>query len=131
MNIYKTVVGSLLMVSSLYAGTNNGFESEFGHFAGGVVMAGGITAVVDYYYPEYRPDRAMIGFGVSSAAIIIEQGVEIMLHGDAKGQILDAVCHVAGSALGAYITDKYILSPVIKDTALEGKYIGLVVQRSF
>ncbi|MDD5156686.1 hypothetical protein [Sulfurimonas sp.] len=129
MNIYKTVVGSLLVMSSLHA--NDSLSSELSHFAGGAVMAGGITAVVDVYYPEYRSDRGMIGFGISSAAIVVEQGVEFILNGNAKGQLLDVVSHIAGSAFGVYITDRYILTPVIKDCALEGKYIGLVMQHSF
>lgn len=129
MKVYKMFIGSLLVVSGLYG--NDSFDSEFSHFAGGAVMAGGITAVVDSYYPEYRSDRGMIGFGISSVAIVVEQGIEVILNGNARGQLLDAVSHIAGSALGAYITDQYILTPVIKDSALGGKYIGLVMQRSF
>lgn len=129
MKVYKMFIGSLLVVSGLYG--NDSLDSEFSHFAGGAVMAGGIAAVIDSYYPEYRSDRGMIGFGISSVAIVVEQGVEVMLNGNAKGQLLDAVSHIAGSALGAYITDQYILTPVIKDSAIEGKYIGLVMQRSF
>lgn len=129
MKVYKMFIGSLLVVSCLYG--NDSFDSEFSHFAGGAVMAGGITAIVDSYYPEYRSDRGMIGFGISSVAIVVEQGIEVILNGNARGQLLDAVSHIAGSALGAYITDQYILTPVIKDSAIEGKYIGLVMQRSF
>lgn len=94
-------------------------------------MAGGITAVVDRYYPEYRSDRGMIGFGVSSIAIVAEQGIELALHGNARGQLLDAASHIAGSALGAYVTDQYILSPVVQNSASEGKYIGLNLQHTF
>ncbi len=110
---------------------NDSFNSEFSHFTGGAVMAGSITAVVDHFYPEYRSDRGMIGFGISSAAIVVEQGLEYALHGNGKGQFLDAASHVAGSALGAYITDQYILSPVIQNSASEGKYIGLNIQHTF
>jgi hypothetical protein len=61
----------------------------------------------------------------------VEQVVEYALHGDAKGQALDAVSHIAGSALGAFVTDQYILSPVIKDSSTTGNYVGLTLQRSF
>lgn len=127
---WKILVASSLMVASTL-NANDSFNSEFSHFAGGAVMAGGITAVVDHYYPEYRSDRGMIGFGISSAAIVIEQGIECAMHGNARGQLLDAASHIAGSALGAYITDQYILSPVIQKSASEGKYIGLNIQHTF
>lgn len=127
---WKVLAVSSLMIASML-NANDSFNSEFSHFAGGAVMAGGITAVVDHYYPEYRSDRGMIGFGISSAVIIVEQGVEGALHGNVHGQILDAASHIAGSALGAYITDQYILSPVMQNSASEGKYIGLNVQHTF
>ena len=116
-------------ISSVSA--NDDFNSEMSHVVGGAILAGGITAVVDRYYPEYREDRGMIGFWTSSAAIVIEQAVEIALHGDAKGQALDAVSHIIGSALGAFVTDQYILSPVLNNSASEGKYVGLALQYSF
>ena len=123
------LIASTLMITQLEA--NDGFGSEMSHLVGGAVMAGGITAVVDSYYPEYKENRGMIGFWASSAAIIVEQGVEYALHGNAKGQTLDAISHIAGSVLGAFVTDQYILSPVIKDSSITGNYVGLTLQRSF
>lgn len=73
----------------------------------------------------------MIGFLFSSAAIIVEQGIEVALHGNAKGQALDTISHIAGSALGAFVTDQYILSPVVNNSSAEGKYVGLALQHSF
>lgn len=123
------LIATTLMITQLEANTS--VSSEMSHFVGGAVMAGGITAVVDSYYPDYKENRGMIGFWISSAAVIAEQGVEYALHGDAKGQALDAISHMAGSALGAFVTDQYILSPVIKDSSTTGNYVGLTLQRSF
>lgn len=123
------LIAATLMMTQLEANTS--VSSEMSHFVGGAVMAGGISAIVDSYYPEYKENRGMIGFWTSSAAIIVEQGVEYSLHGDAKGQALDAISHIAGSALGAFVTDQYILSPVIKDSSTTGNYVGLTLQRSF
>lgn len=123
------LIATTLMITQLEANTS--VSSEMSHFVGGAVMAGGIAAVVDSYYPEYKENRRMIGFWISSAAVIAEQGVEYALHGDAKGQALDAISHMAGSALGAFVTDQYILSPVIKDSSTTGNYVGLTLQRSF
>lgn len=123
------LIAATLMITQLEANTS--VSSEMSHFVGGAVMAGGIAAVVDSYYPDYKENRGMIGFWISSAAVIAEQGVEYALHGDAKGQALDAISHIAGSALGAFVTDQYILSPVIKDSSITGNYVGLTLQRSF
>jgi len=113
------------------ASANDSFGSEMSHIIGGAVMAGGITAIVDSYYPEYKEDRGMIGFGISSALIVAEQGIEVALHGDAKGQLLDTVYHIAGSALGAYVTDQFILAPVVSDSKVQGTFVGLNLQHSF
>lgn len=126
---FKALVMSGLMISSLYGADD--FNSESSHFVGGVVLAGGITAVVDSFYPEYRSDRGLIGFGISSAAALVDQTIQYAEHGRARGQLLDAAAHIAGSALGAWVTDKYILSPVIIDSQSEGKYIGLNVRHAF
>jgi glycerol uptake facilitator-like aquaporin len=125
----KIFIISACSILSLQA--NDGFNSEASHFVGGTVLAGGITAVVDQYYPEYKSDRGMIGFGISSIAIIAEQSIEYAVNGNAKSQLMDAASHILGSALGAYITDKYILLPVVKDSSTDGKYVGLNVQHRF
>ncbi len=122
-------MSAILMVTQLEA--DNSVGSEMSHFVGGAVMAGGITAVVDSYYPDYKENRGMIGFWTSSAAIIVEQGIEFALNGNAKGQALDAISHIAGSALGAFVTDQYILSPVVKDSSTARNYVGLTLQHSF
>lgn len=129
MKFYKMVFILLMGVSSVSA--NDSFNSEMSHFVGGAVMAGGITVVVDRYYPEYKADRGMIGFGISSVAMIVESAVEFAIRGDARGQTLDAVSHIAGSALGSFVTDQYILSPVVNNSTAEGKYVGLALQHSF
>lgn len=125
----KALIMSGVMISSLYGADD--FNSEASHFTGGAVLAGGITAVVDSFYPEYRADRGLIGFGISSAVGLLDQTIQYAESGRASGQLLDAAAHIAGSAFGAWLTDKYILSPVIIDSASEGKYIGLNVRHSF
>jgi hypothetical protein len=120
---------SMLFAAALNA--NDGFNSEISHVIGGTVMAGGITAAVERYYPEYREDRGIIGFGLSSAAILAFESVTVALNGDLRGQLLDVASHVTGSALGAFVTDRYFLSPVIQDSASEGKFFGLTFQHTF
>jgi len=123
-------LSSALLLSQLHA--NESFNSEISHVIGGAVMAGGITAVIDSYYPEYRDERAMMGFGISSAAIIAFETVNVAINGgDVSGQLLDVAAHVAGSAVGAYVTDEFILSPVVQNSSVEGKYVGLSLTRTF
>ncbi|HEX5329048.1 hypothetical protein [Sulfuricurvum sp.] len=125
----KAFVFSTLMAVSLFSAED--FNSEMSHFVGGTVLAGGITAIVDHYYPEHRDDRGMIGFEISSAIALVDQTIQFVEYHNAKGQLLDLAAHVAGSALGACITDLYILSPVIHNSASEGKYIGVSLRRTF
>jgi hypothetical protein len=73
----------------------------------------------------------MIGFGVSTVAVFAEQGVEYALNGDAGGQLLDATSHMIGSALGAWVTDRFILSPVVTNSSVRGQYFGLQARGSF
>ncbi|RRS31840.1 MAG: hypothetical protein P794_02910 [Epsilonproteobacteria bacterium (ex Lamellibrachia satsuma)] len=131
MKKYSLLIGSMLLATQLQVKANESFNSEMSHVVGGVVMAGGITAIVDHYYPEYAENRGMIGFGISSASIILAEYVEFALHGDARGQLLDTASHIAGSAFGAFVTDKYILSPVIKNSPRGGKSVGLKIEHSF
>jgi uncharacterized membrane protein YdcZ (DUF606 family) len=129
MTKYILSLSALALGVQLYA--TDSFNSEMSHAVGGAVMAGGITAVVDQYYPEYREERGMMGFGISSAAIVAYQIYEYAEHGNAGGQMLDAAAHIAGSAVGAYLTDKFILSPVVSDSPSEGRYVGMTFGRTF
>ncbi|MBU0663180.1 MAG: hypothetical protein KJ990_01410 [Proteobacteria bacterium] len=134
MKISTTLFCSLITIITFFtadAHANGSMGSEMSHAVGGALMAGSITAVVDRYYPEYRDDRRMIGFGVSTVAIFAEQGVEYALHGNAGGQLMDATTHMIGSAIGAWVTDRFILSPVVTNYSAKGKYIGLQLQGSF
>jgi hypothetical protein len=116
------LAASMLFTSSVHA--TDSFESEAAHFVFGAVLAGGITAVVDSYYPEYREHRAMIGFGISSVGAALESVYEYHINGNGRNQAIDALSHIAGSALGAYVTDEYILEPVFQNSASAGRYIG-------
>ena len=129
MKKYALWVGTIVLMAQLEA--NDSFNSEISHAIGGAAMAGGIAAGIDRYYPEYREKRGMIGFGISSAAIIAVESVTIAVRGDARGQLLDMASHTAGSAFGAFVTDRFILSPVVQDSPVEGKYLGLMIRHPF
>lgn len=113
---------SLIVSCSLLAtpqcNASDSFTSEMSHVVGGGVMAGYITH--RYSDSEYR---SWIGFGVSTAIIVVEQNYEISKSGKRSSQQLDMVAHALGSAIGAWYTDKYLLMPIVKRN-----YLGLTIQ---
>jgi hypothetical protein len=96
---------------------------------GGVATAGLLVYVFDD--TQYRKDRAMLGFAGSTIIGIAMQVVDYAEYKDIQGQLTDAAWHIVGSAIGAYTTDKFILSPVVENSPSEGKYVGLTLQSSF
>lgn len=126
MKFFSFLTAGILTAAPLCATTS--FNSEISHFGGGVVMAGAITAIASHYYPE---DRARIGFYTSSAVFALSETVASIVDGNAAGNLLDVAAHVAGSALGATITDQYLLTPVIRNDNREGSFFGLFIERTF
>ncbi|QYJ82910.1 MULTISPECIES: hypothetical protein [Shewanella] len=108
---------------SAQASASNGFNSEASHAAGGAAMAGALVWASDAWTPQY--DRAWVGFSVSAAI-----GILVQYHEYDKGTntaseaLLDAASHTLGAAIGAYVTDGYLLSPVVKPEP-GGSYVGV------
>ncbi len=127
----KIILGIFIVFFQLHTETNNGFNSEISHVAGGAVTAGALTYIVDQYFPEYAEQRALLGFGISSVVYAAIESYHIAKDGNAKGQLLDIWANTLGAAIGASVTDKYFLSPVIK-TAPDGtQSVGVQVSTSF
>ncbi len=122
----KLILSAVLFTTILTA--NESFNSEISHFGGGVVIAGALTAVGDHFYPE---NRAMFGFGASCAGFALEEIVVTAKHGNLWGNLLDIAAHTAGSALGAVITDKYLLTPVVSQNEINGNYVGIYARIPF
>ena len=120
---------SLLLTTQLSA--NESVKSEISHMAGGALIAGSIATVIERYYPEHRAERRKLAFKISSVAFTVFEGITIIDNGNASGQLLDIASHVAGSALGAWATDKYILTPLQTQAPTNAKYHGVSVQYSF
>ena len=105
-------------------GAANNPSSQLSHVAGGALMAGALTAVGDRYWPKY--DRAWFGFTVSTVAGVLSQAYEYADgSNDAGDALLDAVSHALGSGIGAYVTDEYILMPVVRKDSSGGTYMGM------
>jgi hypothetical protein len=125
MHIPRTLCVALLCASpACEAGAN--FYSEASHFVWGGTFAGACTWAVDRYWPAYAEYRAWIGFGISTGVGI---AAEVIQSGEFSHW--DAGSNMAGAAVGAPLTDRFLLAPVIKHEADGGRYIGVVMSKSF
>ena len=113
------LIGGLICAGACHA--YDGLTSELSHATGGALMAGAITKM----YSESE-NRALIGFSISTVAIVIDQGYHIARGANAKSQWLDIASHAIGSAIGAWATDKYYLMPIVTP-----KYVGVMYRQEF
>ena len=113
-----------LMVLMLFAGNSqayDGLSSELSHMAGGALLAGVVTR--SFQESEHR---AWIGFAASSAGILLTESPNFAKPNRRHGAQLDVTWHVLGAALGAWSTDKYLLTPFVSP-----KHVGLVWTRQY
>ena len=115
---FHSLIFSCVLITSPQCSASDSFTSEMSHVISGAAIAGYITH--RYSDSEYR---SWIGFGVSTAIVIAEQNYEISKVGKRSSQQLDMVAHAIGSAVGAWYTDKYLLTPIVKRN-----YLGLTIQ---
>lgn len=115
----------LLLLSATGSLAYDGWSSELPHFAGSAVISGASTAIADYYSLEHR---ALIGFSVGAAVGVLGETI-----GNSFSW-LDLASDLLGAGVGAFVTDRFILSPVIStqtESWHASSYIGLVMSRSF
>jgi hypothetical protein len=120
---------AVLLMSAQALAYQTNVPGESAHVLGGAIIAGATTAVADKFWPEHR---ALIGFSVSFAVGIIGESFDRFKHDEQYPHIFeDIVFNTAGAAIGALITDKFILSPVIVREKAENPYYGLALWYSF
>ena len=117
----KRLLTIALLFCAAHSHAYDGLTSELSHAAGGALLAGAVTKM----YSELE-NRVWIGFAVSTAAVVLEQGYQISRGANRNSQIKDMAWHAVGSALGAWATDKYLLVPVVTRTS-----VGMVMVRPF
>jgi hypothetical protein len=117
----KRLLTIALLFCAAHSHAYDGLTSELSHAAGGALLAGAVTKM----YSESE-NRVWIGFAVSTAAVVLEQGYQISRGANRNSQIKDMAWHAVGSALGAWATDKYLLVPVVTRTS-----VGMVMVRPF
>ena len=117
----------LLTTPALAAGIN--VPGELSHVAGGALIAGGVTATVaDKYWPEHR---SMIGFTVSTVVILAGEGIQMGQGEEFSSSLLDIASHTIGAMIGATITDRYLLLPVVERDNAGNAKVGMIMKGSF
>lgn len=108
----------------------DGLTSELSHVAGGMVMAGTVTAIADHYHME---NRALIGFGVSTAFGILTEAIQMAADKDTKlsSSALDAGSFMLGASIGAAVTDHYIITPMVELDRSGHARVGVVARHAF
>jgi hypothetical protein len=109
---------------------NDSFGSEFSHVVAGTAIASVATVVADHYGVE---QRAWVGFWTSVGLGFVSEGIQVASNGSSqlRRAALDFGSNLLGAAFGAWVTDRYLLQPVVsKDVA--GHYsIGLAMRLPF
>lgn len=100
--------------------------SEVSHATAGALMAGAVTWGSNYYWPEHR---ALIGFGAGTLGGAIGELVDRNQPGG-KFSFADFASNAAGAAIGAFVTDRYFLAPVVQRTAGQS-YVGVMARVRF
>lgn len=96
----------------------DGMTSQIPHAVGGALAAGLLSKVF-----EESEHRALIGFSVSTALIVLAEGSQLGTGSRRNSQLLDIAYHTLGSAIGAWATDKFILTPIVIPRGLGVAYI--------
>ncbi len=117
----KTAACALVLAFAMPAHAYDGLSSELPHAAAGALLAGAVTKAFDD-----SPNRAWIGFAVSTATVVLIEGYHMSRSPDKSGQRLDIFSHTLGAAIGAWATDRFFLAPLITPRS-----VGLAFTRSF
>ena len=128
-----TITISLALTLSLGASAgraNESFGSEFSHFIAGAAIASGATAVAAHYGVE---NRGWVGFGTSVGISFVSEAVQIAANGSSQvgPSSLDFGCNLVGAALGAWVTDRFILAPVVSTDNHGHRAMSLTLRMPF
>jgi hypothetical protein len=121
--VFRTLVLCIAACFVSQASATDNWKSETSHAIFGASLGGAFTWGANYRWPEHR---ALIGFGASAAVGLIGESA-----GTSGFSALDAGAHVLGAAIGAALTDEFLLAPVIKRDVPHSSYIGVILVRSF
>ena len=109
---------------------NDSFNSEISHMAAGAAFASAATVIADHYGVE---ERGWVGFWTSVGIGFVSEGIQVIANGSSqvRGSALDFGSNLIGAAIGAWVTDKYVLRPVIAKDSPGHYTVGVVFGMAF
>lgn len=132
---HRAVLPAALAAALLAGGAsacraNNSASSELSHVASGALIAGAAAWVADRRGAE---DRRWTGFATSVALSGVIEGVQIATNGrhQVGPSTLDFVANLAGAAIGAWASDRWLLQPVLGRDAQGRQVVGAVLRLGF
>jgi hypothetical protein len=110
---------------------NDSFGSEISHVFAGMGVASAVTAIADHYGAE--DNRGWIGFGTAVGLSFVAEAAQVVSNGSSqlKGSSLDFASALVGAAVGAWVTDRYLLAPVVAKDAEGHRIVGIVMRMPF
>lgn len=110
---------------------NDSFGSEISHVFAGMGVAAAATAIADHY--DAGENRGWIGFGTVVGLSFVAEAVQVASNGSSqlKGSSLDFASALVGAAIGAWVTDRYLLAPVVARDAEGHRTVGIVMRMAF
>jgi len=112
------------------AHANDSLGSEISHVVAGAAIASAATAVASHFEVE---NRAWVGFWTSVGISFVEEGAQVASNGSSqvRGSALDFGANLVGAAFGAWVTDRYILQPVVTHDAAGHSLLGVALHMQF
>lgn len=108
----------------------DGFTSEISH-----AFAGAGTAMVVSVIAERQGAESprWIGFGSSVALSLVAEGAQVAGGGAGVGRssALDFASNLVGAAVGTWLSDRYLLTPVVARDAQGRRVVGAALRLSF
>lgn len=126
------LVSACLMIAGAPSWANDSAGSEISHVVSGGLIAGAVTKFADDRGWE---DRRWVGFATSVGISLVMEGVQVLTSDDRGKQFrssaMDFTANLIGAAVGAWVTDKYLLTPVVGRDAQGHRKVGVALNMAF
>jgi uncharacterized protein YfiM (DUF2279 family) len=128
--LHAILLALALVLGCGTARANDSFASEFSHFVAGAAIASAATAVASHFELE---NRGWVGFWTSVGISFAEEAVQVASNGSSqlRGSAMDFGANLLGAAIGAWVTDKYVLQPMVKQDAAGHSSMGVALHMKF
>ena len=128
----KVFLALVLGLHGTLACANDSTGSELSHLLSGALVASAATALANHY--DYRvEDRGWVGFWTSVGISFVSESVQVISNGSSQvhGSALDFGYNLVGAAIGAFVTDRFILQPVVTRDPAGHRTVGIAMQTTF